>query len=151
MEIFELSEKPTLINTAIDYFWKSWGNANNFKFYQNCIEHSLDKKDGLPKFYIGIENESIVCSYALLVNDIISRQDLYPWFACLYVNESKRNNGYGEQLLNHGLKETKSLGNDQLFLSTDLVNYYEKKGWNEMGIGYGVSGDKFKIYSKSTA
>ena len=151
MEIFELSEKPKLIKESINYFWKSWGNENNFKFYQDCIENSLAKKDGLPKFFIGIQDDKIIGSYALLVNDIISRQDLYPWFACLYVNESKRNNGYGEQLLNHGLNESKKLGHDELFLSTDLVNYYERKGWNHFGFGYGLTGDEFKIYSKSTS
>lgn len=151
MEIFELSEKPKLIEESINYFWKSWGNENNFNFYHNCIENSLSNKDSLPIFFIGMEHDKIVASYALLVNDIISRQDLCPWFACLHVKEDKRNRGYGEQLLKHGLNKSNLLGYDKLFLSTDLVNYYEKKGWQHIGLGYSLSGEEFKIYSKSTS
>lgn len=150
MEIFELSEKQNYKEKAIQYFWKQWGSESNFKFYEDCMIHSLNGKKNLPNFYIGLEKEEIVGSYALLTNDIISRQDLYPWFACLYVNESKRKKGYAEKLLNHALAQAKKMGYNELYLSTDLINFYERKGWNQYGLGYGVSGDAFKIYSKST-
>ena len=88
MKIFELSEKSEKTEKAIEYFWKCWGNDSNLKFYDDCIRNSLNKEKAIPKFYIGIESDEIIGSYALLTNDIISRQDLMPWFACLFVNES---------------------------------------------------------------
>jgi len=100
---------------------------NNFKFYQDCIVNSLDKKNALPKFYIVLNDNEIIASYALLTNDIISRQDLYPWLACLFVNPEHSNKGIAEQLLIHGLQETKNKGFDRLYLSSDLENFYEKK------------------------
>lgn len=150
MEIFELSDKPEKLDKAIKYFWKCWGNETNFIFYDDCIRNSLNNEKKLPKFYLGIESDEIIGSYALLTNDIISRQDLQPWFACLFVNELNRKKGYAEMLLTHGLKQAKLKGFENLYLSTDLVNFYEKKGWAEFGKGFGVSGEEFKIYSKST-
>ena len=151
MEIFEVSQRKDLLEKAIQYFWKCWGSERNLSFYKDCIEHSLDKEKLLPKFYLLLDDEQIIGSYALLVNDIISRQDLMPWFACLYVNETHRNNGLAEKLLEHALQEANRKGFDHLYLSTDLVNFYEKKGWKVFTQGYNVFGDAFNIYSKSTA
>lgn len=148
MKIIELSKQPTLVDEAISYFWKCWGNASNYDFYKDCILHALDQEKQLPKFYLGLVDDTIVGSYALLTNDIISRQDLMPWFACLFVNEEKRGQGLATKLLAHGLQEAKSKGFDTLYLSTDLVNFYEQKGWDYFCQGYGVTGDAFKIYSK---
>ncbi len=150
MKIIELSERPEFLERGVNYFWKCWGSDSNFKFYQDCIENSLDKSNLLPKFYIVIEKEKIIGSYALLTNDIISRQDLMPWFACLYVNEEHRKQGIAKKLLDHGLNEAKLKGFDKLFLSTDLVDFYEKKGWTHMCNGFNVSGDSLKIYTKQS-
>lgn len=150
MEIIELSNNIEIIDKAVDYFWKCWGNDNNFKFYQNCILNSLDNEKPLPKFYTALENDEIIASYALLTNDIISRQDLYPWLACLFVNPEHRNKGIATLLLNHGLQETEKKGFDRLYLSTDLENFYEKKGWTHTTNGYNIFDTEIKIYSKET-
>lgn len=150
MKIFELSEKLNKLDKAIEYFWKCWGNESNLIFYADCIKNSINKENKLPKFYIALEADEIIGSYALLTNDIISRQDLMPWLACLFVNEPYRNRGYGAELLNHGLNQARIKGFENLYLSTDLIGFYEKKGWSEFGKGYGVSGGEIKIYSKLT-
>ena len=111
------------------------------KFYEDCIRNSLEKEKALPKFYIGIESDALIASYALITNDLISMQDLLPWFACLFVNEPCRKKGYAERLLEHGLQEAKLEGFENLYLSTDLVDFYEKKGWTQLGKGYSFSGD----------
>ena len=148
MKIKELSEVPELLDTAIHYFWNCWGNKDNYIFYKDCIVNSLDKGNSLPKFYVGLEDNKIIASYALLTNDLISRQDLMPWLACLFVNEDKRNQGLAEALLEHGAKEAKSKGFEKFYLSTDLVNFYERKGWSYFAQGYGFSGGEIKIYMK---
>ncbi len=151
MEILELSEKPALIEEAIDYFWTCWGSESNHIFYKDCMLNSMKNDVLLPKFYIALIDNKIIGSYALLTNDIISRQDLMPWFACLFIDEEHRNQGLAAELLNHGLQQANSKGYKHLYLSTDLEGYYEKKGWHHMCEGYGVGGDEFKIYTKETA
>jgi len=150
MKIFELSDRTDKLENAIEFFWKCWGNESNLNFYDDCIRNSLKKENTIPKFYIGIEYDEIVGSYAILTNDLISRQDLLPWFACLFVTESYRKKGYAEMLLKHGINEAKLKGFENLYLSTDLVNFYEKKCWTEFGKGYGFSGGEIKIYKNLT-
>lgn len=149
MEIIEISKRKDLLDKAVNYFWSCWGSDRNFKFYQDCIVHSLDEQNALPKFYVVLENDEIIASYALLTNDIISRQDLYPWLACLYVNPSHRKQGIAEELLKHGLAETKAKGFNNLYLSTDLENFYESKGWAFYATGYNIDDSTIKIYSKA--
>ena len=150
MNIIELSERPDLLEAAIQYFWTCWGSESNFTFYKDCIMHSLNKENQLPKFYLGLLDNKIIGSYALLTNDIISRQDLMPWLACLFVNEEHRKQGFAEQFLNHGLQQTQEKGFKKLYLSSDLVDFYEQKGWDYLCEGYNVFGESIKIYSKAT-
>ena len=150
MKIFELSQGKTDLDSAIKYFWNCWGNEKNYAFYEDCIKHSLDERNSLPKFYIGLEDGEIIGSYALLVNDLISRQDLMPWFACLYVNEAHRNKGLAAQLLTHGLAQAASKGFAKLYLSTDLQNFYERKGWQKQTTAFNFLGEPITVYSKNT-
>lgn len=150
IEIIELSHRMNLLHDGITFFWNCWGNDSNYKFYKNCIENSLNDKNSLPKFYLALLGNEILGSYALLTNDIISRQDLMPWFACLFVNEEQRNKGIAEQLLQHGLTEAYKKGFEKLYLSTHLNTFYENKGWKHIANGYHVDDSEIKIYEKST-
>jgi len=146
MEIIELSDRPELIEEGIQYFWKQWGNDSNEAFYADCIRNSLNDRDSIPKFYLALEGNKIVGSYALITNDLISRQDLIPWFACLLVEPSHRNKGIAGKLLDHASEQAKTLGYVRLYLSTDLEGFYEAKGWNYMTKGFNFNGEAIKIY-----
>ncbi|MFS0777174.1 GNAT family N-acetyltransferase [Neobacillus sp. 3P2-tot-E-2] len=150
MKIVELQKGNEYLEEGIKVFWKVWGTEDNYKFYENCILHSAETSEDLPRFYVAIENGIIIGTYAILRNDINSRQDLCPWFACLFVDREYRGQEIGEKLLEHGLSEAAKKGYKKLYLTTDLENYYEKYRWNHNGIAYGPSGGHIKIYEKST-
>jgi N-acetylglutamate synthase-like GNAT family acetyltransferase len=148
MDIIEISQDPGIMEKAIEFFHQCWGNESNFKFYEDCILHSIQSDLLLPKFYLLLENGKIIGGYALLANDMLSRQDLMPWFACLFVQENSRNQGLATILLNHGVKEAKRLEFEILYLYTELTGFYEKSGWNYFDSGYDLSGKEMKIYCK---
>jgi Predicted acetyltransferase len=151
MEIIELRDKNTFLNQAIQVFWQQWGSEENFKFYEDAILHSATTSSDNPRFYVVVEEGEIIGTYAILRNDINSRQDLCPWLACLYVAEEHRGKGIGAKLLEHGLSVASAKGYDNLYLSTDLENYYERYGWINTGIVYGPGGGSIKLYEKGTA
>jgi len=150
MTIELLNQESPYLKEAIAYFWNQWGSESNYDFYRDCIENSLATEISLPKFYVLLDQDNIVGSYALLTNDIISRQDLMPWFACLLIDDDYRKQGLAQKLLNHGLDQARQKGYDYLYLSTDLIGFYEKKGWDYYAKAFGLSGDEFNVYSKST-
>ena len=150
MTIELIGKESELIEKGVEFFWECWGSETNFAFYDDCIRNSFSSESPLPKFYLLLNGQAIIGSYALLRNDIISRQDLVPWLACLYVHEDFRSKGLAEQLLDHALVEARQKGYDTLYLSTDLNKFYESKGWTFYKDGYGVDGNQIKIYRKST-
>jgi GNAT superfamily N-acetyltransferase len=148
MKIELITKENNFLGKGTEYFWKNWGSDSNFNFYKDCIENSITDNKSLPKFYLMLDRDVIIGSYALLTNDIISRQDLMPWFACLFIDKNHRNQGLAEELIEHALDESQKMGFNTLYLSTELIDFYEKKGWNYHSKGYLVCGDEIKIYSK---
>lgn len=146
IQIFDIREKSELLQDTIDYFWEKWGSDSNVKFYHDCIERSLETQSDLPRFYIAMEGNKIIGSYALLRSDLNSRQDLFPWFACLYIEPNYRGKNIGTQLQNHAITQVELKGYRKLYLCTDLSSYYEKNNWNHIGKGYSVHGDETRIY-----
>ena len=148
MNIELIKKESNFLEKGIEYFWRHWGNESNFDFYKDCIENSPSDDKSLPKFYLMLDGDKIIGSYALLTNDLISRQDLLPWFACLFIDESYRNQGLANEMIKHSIDESRKGGFDTLYLSTELNHFYEKKGWNYYSKGYTAFGDRIKIYSK---
>ncbi|WLR48291.1 GNAT family N-acetyltransferase [Halobacillus litoralis] len=150
MKMIHLQEKVDLVDPAIDIFWDQWGSEDNFMLYEDCIRQSLKNGDDLPQFYILMDKNEIIGTYALLRNDMNSRQDLCPWLACLYVHPDHRGRKVGKQLLSHASQEADRLGYDFIYLATDLEGYYEKYGWEQEGEAFGISGGSIKVYIKAT-
>lgn len=150
MEILNIQERSDLFEESVKVFWEQWGNETNYDFYEDCMRHSSTEMDAIPRFYIAVDDNEIIGTYALLRNDINSRQDLFPWLACLYVKPTYRGRLIGEILLEHGLNVTAKLGYKKLYLSSDLEGYYEKYGWVNSAVTYGPFGGSIKVYEKMT-
>lgn len=150
MRIAEISDRPDLLSAAVDYFWRHWGNPGNHVFYADCMQYALQAENRLPNFYIVLEENNIIAGYALYPSDIVSRFELTPWLGWLHVNEDHRGMGISSKLLNHGLQEAKRMGYDKLYLSSDLEDFYEKRGWSFFSKAYQIRGKETKIYVRNT-
>lgn len=137
------------IDTAIGYIHGVWGNENNYAFYKDAILHSSLSGKPLPQFFLLLKNDEPIGCSALITNDFISRHDLYPWMACLYVAENERGNQYGNLLMEHAEQEAKKAGFPSIYLTTDHDGYYEKYGWTRIEDGIDLfSGKPSRIYKK---
>lgn len=144
IRIICITETPEYLDKAVEYNCKNWPLDDDI--YIDCIKNSIDTENGLPRWYLMLRGDEIIGSYGLIMNDFISRQDLWPWFAALYVEESERGNRLGGVLLDHGKKEAAKLGFNELYLCTDHVNLYEKYGWIKIGVGYHPWHESSSIY-----
>lgn len=133
---------------SIEYIKTRWPLDD--RIYEDCISNSINTPNGLPRWYVMIEDGEFIGSYGLIVNDFISRQDLWPWFAALYIEKSARGRRLGSVLLEHGRKEAGKFGYDKLYLCTDHIGFYEKFGWTKIGTGFHPWGEESSIYSADT-
>ena len=136
------------LDRAAAYFHEAWSGITK-TFYLDAIRHSSLEGKPLPRFYLLLKDGSIIGCYALVTNDFISRHDLYPWFAALYIEESERGQELGGMLLEHATQEAAKAGFSTLYLTTDHDGYYEKYGWTRIEDGYERDGTPCRIYSKA--
>ncbi|WP_219836870.1 GNAT family N-acetyltransferase [Paenibacillus sp. R14(2021)] len=146
IQMINIRDNSDLIEEAIQYFWRQWGTETNYHFYKDCIIQSCSTGSDLPRFYLAMEDGKIIGSYALLRSDLNSRQDLSPWFACLFVEPELRGRKIGDMLQAHAINETKTKGYLRLYLCTDLTEYYERTNWKYIGKGYSISDEETRIY-----
>lgn len=38
LKIVDIRQRPELLQSAVQYFWKQWGTETNLDFYRDCIE-----------------------------------------------------------------------------------------------------------------
>jgi len=169
IRIINVWDDPGGIDEGIIYIHGIWGRKENYEFYRDAILHSCRNQSshfpgqnqqdnpthpkpegllklGLPRFYLLLDQEEIIGCYALLTNDLISRQDLYPWLGCLYVDEKHRGRQLGSKLLAHGCQEARRLGFPKIYLTTDHDGYYERYSWIRMEDGFNLFGEQGRIY-----
>ncbi|HPX67499.1 MAG TPA: GNAT family N-acetyltransferase [Candidatus Syntrophosphaera sp.] len=146
MEIINVRDHRSGPESAARYIHGIWGRPQNLAFYLDAVLHSSLSGNALPSFYLMLDGERVAGCCALLTNDLISRQDLWPWLACLYVEPDYRGRALGATLLEHGAREAKRMGYGALYLTTDHDGYYEKYGWSRMEDGYNLFGERSRIY-----
>ena len=149
--IINVKDFSSGLNRAVEYIHNKWGNKNNYPFYYDEISNSSGDANRLPKFFLMLRQSEIIGCYALLVNDLISRQDLLPWFACLFIEEHCRGQRLSNKMFAHAKNEILKMGYSQVYLTTDHDGFYEKFGWTRIEDGYNFLGTKSRIYKISAA
>jgi GNAT superfamily N-acetyltransferase len=138
------------LEKSIEYIHGIWGSERNYLYYYDAIINSSLPGKPLPRFFILLKSDRIIGCSALITNDFISRHDLYPWLACLFVDEKERGQSYGRLLIEYALSEAKSIGFSTVYLTTDHDGYYEKYGWQRIEDGYDLFTCKpSRIYTKT--
>lgn len=146
LDIVNVKNYAPGLEAAADYFHSAWSGIHK-AFYLDAIQHSSSGARPLPRFYLMLKEQQPIGCYGLVTNDFISRHDLSPWFAALYIDPSERGQALGSHLLQHAAEETARLGFATLYLTTDHDGYYEKYGWERMQDGYERDGAPARIYA----
>ena len=148
-EIINVRDYHGGLEQAARYFHEAWSGIH-LRFYLDALQHSSREGRPLPRFYLLLDDGGPIGCYGLVVNDFISRHDLYPWFAALYIDPRNRGRALGARLLDHGLHEAALAGFGKLYLTTDHDGYYEKYGWTRIEDGYERDGAPARIYCHHT-
>lgn len=144
--VFSLRDCPERLETFIDYIQSKWADHHTKEMYRDCLTHAVGALGPLPQWYLLYGGERIMGCAGLIPNDFISRADLWPWLCALYVEPEVRGRGYGRRLIRHAAAECRRLGFSNMYLTTEHVGYYERYGFVYLGDGFGLTGEKSRIY-----
>lgn len=131
-EIRLLADYPQHRGQVIDWLWQAFGSENSRVFFASVVDSGLCGAD-LPITFIALQDDKVVGTVGLWRCDLISRQDLTPWLAALYVDESQRGSGLGLRLQQHVQDYARRTGFSELYLYSDFSCYYERHGWRYIG------------------
>ena len=132
MKIEYLCDHIHFAETAAKWIYDEFidGIRDGFS-YETILESTKScHKQNLPIRLISIDDDECIGTISLVSNDLKCR-DYTPWLAALYVDNRFRNQGVGEQLIEHIKKITVQLGYKELYLRTENTSgYYRKLGWD---------------------
>lgn len=148
MQIINLSERPEFQDAVTDWLWQAFGSENSREFFASVVKSGLAGAD-LPQTFIALDGDRLAGTVGLWRCDLISRQDLTPWLAALYVDEAFRSRGLGQQLQAFVLEQSRRSGFRELYLYAEFTGYYERFGWNYIGDALDYPDKPVRVYHQS--
>ncbi|CAI1093908.1 Predicted acetyltransferase [Serratia entomophila] len=148
IDIVPLADCPQHRQQVIDWLWRAFGSENSRAFFASVVESSL-RGAGLPITFIALQEGRPLGTVGLWRCDLICRQDLTPWLAALYVEESRRGGGLGLRLQQHVQEYGRRAGFSELYLYAEFSGYYERHGWRYIGDGLDYPDRPVRLYHRT--
>ena len=146
MIIQPLHAAPQHASRVTEWLWQAFGGETLPQaFFASIVEHS-QTPGALPITFVAVEGERLLGTVGLWRCDLISRQDLYPWMAALYVAPEARGQGLAGKLQQHVIGYARAQGYTELFLYSACRDFYERFGWQYIGEGLDYPATAVSLY-----
>ena len=113
--------------------------------WQAMWQHLENVKNSLLELS-AVEGEQLLGTIGLWRCDLISRQDLFPWLAALYVAPAARGQGLAGKLQRHVIDYARRAGFRELYLYSACRDFYERFGWRYIGEGLDYPATAVHLY-----
>ncbi len=132
MEVCNLKEKLEFLREVVTLEYDEWA-SNKYDNRGERIELKYEKVRKLLNSknfckLILIDNNMLIGFISIFPEDAEECLELTPWYATMYVKKEYRGKGYSKILNDAILKEARKMGYKEIYLKTELNNYYEKFG-----------------------
>ncbi|UCH49963.1 MAG: GNAT family N-acetyltransferase [Betaproteobacteria bacterium] len=93
----------------------------------------IAQSNDVPFMVVAVDDDRLIGSAALALEDMRTRKDLSPWLASVFVKPEFRSNGIATILVRHIEDQATRLGIKKLFLYTERARgLYLKLGWSDI-------------------
>lgn len=145
MQFRVIVKESSETKTLLDILKEEWNEA--FHWLTDVIDDW--SVQNFPQIVVATENQEIIGYYSLVAQELIRDNHGYtPWLGTLFVRKKYRNSHYSPLLIEDACQRVKKMGYESLFLATEHIRYYEKFGFNEIGLELYDWGEPTKIYRK---
>lgn len=146
MQFKIITKNSKLTNELLNILHEEWLDA--YTWLNDVIEDwSLTD---FPQIVVATQNKQIIGYYSLVEKELVKDNHNYtPWLGTLFVRKKYRNNHYSPRLIEDACHRVKNMGYSNLFLATEHIRYYEKFGFEEIGLGMYLWNAPTKFYKKS--
>ena len=132
MQVYNLLDKLEFLEEVAILEYNEWAD-NKEEDKLSRINKKIEKiKNNLNNNnfckLILLDGDKLIGFISIFPNDCDECNNLTPWYATMYVKRIYRGKGYSKILNNAILEEAKKRGYKEIYLKTNLDNYYEKFG-----------------------
>jgi len=135
LRIDTLDKHLDAIPTLAAWFHKEWGYFYPERTLQD-VEKAISGRantDRIPLALVAYDGDELIGTVCLKEHDMDTRKDLTPWLAGLYVELSRRGEGFGKQLVAAMEGKARELGVKTLYLFTpESEGFYRQLGWSTL-------------------
>ena len=131
MKIFDLKDKREFLHEVMELELLEWSDEVIDK--EERISKKIDKynkfvnENNFCKLIL-VDEDELIGFISLFPFDGDEEKDLTPWYATMYVKKEFRGKGYSKLLNDAILEVARNRGFKEVYLKTELINYYEKFG-----------------------
>ena len=132
IEVYNLLNKIEFLEEVAILEYEEWAD-NKEEDKNNRIAKKIEKmKSNLKnndfcKLVLS-SNDRLIGFISIFPNDCDECINLTPWYATMYIKKEYRGRGYSKILNDAILEESRKRNYKEIFLKTNLNNYYEKFG-----------------------
>lgn len=132
MEIFDLRYKQEYLKEVMELELVEWSKEPVIDKEKRTIQKINKYLEHIDNNHfcklILVDNDELIGFISIFPYDCDEEPNLTPWYATMFVKKEYRGKGYSKVLNEAILKEAKNRNIKELYLKTDLTNYYEKLG-----------------------
>lgn len=130
IQIYDLKKRPEFAPLIAHWIEKEWGKLPIHLFFET-VHKNGNWSSNYPLTLVAIQNDELIGTVSLLLDDLETRTEFNPWIGCLYVQEQYRNRGIGKEIMLAIMDRCiKELGLKEVFLFTeDKEKLYESLGY----------------------
>jgi GNAT superfamily N-acetyltransferase len=131
-----LKNHPRHLDTVVKWVYNEWWKyKNDYSFNQvRKIYQRLLNESDLPIAIVAMENNQVVGTALICERDPDIKLEIGPWVEGVFVKEQFRKQGIATKLVERIELIAETLGYKQIYLSTHLKDFYEKRGWEKVQI-----------------
>ena len=150
IRIERLSENDPLCDTVGQWLYDEFARPSESPEFFKSLTSCRSGGDGLPAVFAAYVDGQPAGVVLLQRADLMSRQDIWPWLACIYVRPQYRGLHIGARMQRKLCSYAAEHGFKRVYLYTDLINYYEKTGWIYAGACMECDGSTKQLFYTDT-
>lgn len=132
MQIASIADHLDLVPVIAEWHFAEWGYLDPDGTLASWTEGlgQRTRREQIPTTYVALEGDELLGSVTLVEQDMLTRPDLSPWVAGVYVAAAHRQRGIGSALVRHAVRQAAQMGVKRLYLYTHPARaFYLKLGW----------------------
>jgi len=142
--IVKVTERPEIKGIMSEWFHSKWGIPK--EAYLDSMNDAISGKMIYPQWYVMLDGTKIIAGAGIIDNDFHERTDLSPNLCAVFTEPEYRNKGLAGKLLDYICKDMAKARVKELYLITGHTSFYERYGWEFIGMVREDSGDMTRMY-----